>query len=91
MLDFTAFLLSAFLIFLGVLLLRTVVEDYVRTHSLRAARREALHAQDRGIWLPSEQIEFLQIRLRQHGEQRRQADNPEGQRDHRAVSAAARS
>ena len=90
MLDVTAFSISAFLILLSVLLLRSVVDDYIRVQTRRAARREALRVHDRGVWLPSEQIEFLQIRLRQHGEQRRQPVNPEGQEDHHAVAAAAR-
>ena len=94
MLDVTAFLVSAFLILLSVLLLRSVVDDYIRVHTRRAVRREAQRVQARGIWLPVEQVESLQVRLRhneQHDRQQgREANNPEGQRDHHAVAAAAR-
>ena len=90
MLDSVAFLVSFFLIFLSVLLLRFIVEDYVQVYIRRAARREAQRALERGIWLPSEQIESLQVRLRQHGRQPRQQGDSEEQGDHHAVTAAAR-
>ena len=90
MLDSVAFLVSFFLIFLSVLLLRFIVEDYVQAYIRRAVRREAQRAQERGIWLPSEQIESLQIRLREHGQQQRQQNDSEGRRDRHAVTAAAR-
>ena len=94
MLDVTAFLVSVFLILLSVLLLRTVINDYIRVHTRRAVRREAQRVQARGIWLPVEQVESLQVRLR-HNEQPdrqqgRQPDNSGVQGDHHAVTAAAR-
>ena len=94
MLDVTAFLVSAFLILLSVLLLRSVVDDYIRVHTRRAIRGEAQRVQARGIWLPVEQVESLQVRLR-HNEQQdrqqgRQPDNSGVHGDHHAVTAAAR-
>ena len=89
MLDATAFLISVFLILLSVLLLRSVVDDYIRVYTRRAVRREAQRVQARGIWIPVEHVDSLQVRLR-HNEQGRQPDNPEGQGDHHAVTAAAR-
>ena len=90
MLDPTAFLISALLIVLSVILLRNVLEEYFDAYIRRAVRREAQRVRARAIWVPIEQVESLQIGLRQHGRPRRQQEDSGESWDQHAVAAAAR-
>ena len=90
MLDSAAFLITVFCVVLSVLLLRVVLEDYIQACTQRAARRETQRARERGIWVPLEQVESLQIGFRQHGRARRQQEDSGESWDQHAVAAAAR-